>query len=42
MFSLIALYFAYRNQTVGAHIAPIAAAPVANDAVPAVALAKAA
>jgi hypothetical protein len=36
MFSLIALYFAYRNQTVGAHIAPAAKAPAANDrAVPA-------
>nr|WP_267495469.1 hypothetical protein [Sphingomonas sp. PL-96] len=32
MFSLIALYFAYRNQTVGAHIAPAnAKAPAAND-----------
>ena len=31
MFSLIALYFSYRNQTVGAHIAPVAKATAAND-----------
>jgi hypothetical protein len=42
MFSLIALYFAYRNQTVGAHIAPIATVAPANDAAATVELAKAA
>ncbi len=31
MFSLIALYFAYRNQTVGAHIAPVSKTTAAND-----------
>mgnify|MGYP007107141509 CR=1 FL=1 len=31
MFSLIALYFAYRNQTVGAHIAPVSKTIAAND-----------
>ena len=42
MFSLIALYFSYRNQTIGAHIAPIAKVSAANDGTRTVELAKAA
>jgi hypothetical protein len=42
MFSLIALYFAYRNQTVGAQLALAPKTLAANDRVATVELAKAA
>jgi hypothetical protein len=42
MFSLIALYFAYRNQTVGAQLALAPKTLAANDRIATVELAKAA